>query len=74
MPSAPFESYPQNSLSAFTNLLPEQQNPEGDWEVVLLKISYPSLINNVASGKFLYNQKIEKYHKTNNYLTQKDPE
>ena len=72
--SASSEIYPQNSLSAFTNFLPEQLNLEGDWEVALLEISYPSLINNVTSGKFWYIHKNDKYQKTNNYVTQKDLE
>ena len=50
--TASAEIYPQNTLSAFTNCLPEQLNLEGDWEVALLEISYPSLINNVTKGNF----------------------
>ena len=51
--SASSETYPQIFLSAFTKFLPKQRNLELDWEVVLLKISLPPLINNVTSGKFI---------------------
>ena len=68
--TASAEVYPQNTLSAFTNCLPEQLNLEGDWEVALLEISYPSLINNLTKGNFWYIHKNEKYPKTNHYVTQ----
>ena len=37
------EFFPDNPLSSFTNFLPEQVNLEGQWEVAILEISYPSM-------------------------------
>ena len=41
--NASFISYPNNSLSSFTNFLPEQIHSKGEWEVAISEISYPSL-------------------------------
>ena len=35
--------FPDNTLSSFTNFLPEQVNLEGQWEVAISEISYPSI-------------------------------
>ena len=43
---------PDNTLSSFTKFLPEQLNLEGQWEVEVLEISYPSMYQNVTEGKF----------------------
>ena len=40
------ELFADNTLSSFTNSLPEQVNLEGQWEVVLSEISYPSMYQN----------------------------
>ena len=37
------ELFPDNTLSSFTNFLPEQVNLEGKWEVAISEISYPSI-------------------------------
>ena len=46
------ELFPDNTLSSFTNFLPEQLNLEGQWEVAFSEISYPSMDQNITEGKF----------------------
>ena len=38
----------------FRKLLPEQLNLEGQWEVAISKISYPSMYQNLTEGKFMF--------------------
>ena len=45
---------PDNTLSPFTNYLPEQLNQDGQWEVAISEISYPSMYQNVTEGKFMF--------------------
>ena len=45
---------PDNTLSSFTNFLPEQVNVECQWEAAVSDISYPSMYQNVTEGKFLF--------------------
>ena len=45
------ELFPHNTLSSFTNLLPEQVNLEGQWEVALSEISYPSMYQIFNGGE-----------------------
>ena len=45
---------PDNTLSSFTNFLPEQMNLEGQWEVAISEITYPSMYQNVTEGKFMF--------------------
>ena len=45
---------PDNTLSSFTNFLPEQQNLDGQWEVAISEISYPSMYQNVAEGNLCF--------------------
>ena len=52
--NASFDCYPNNTLSSFTNFLPEQINLEGEWEVAITELSYPSLYQNITDGKFFY--------------------
>ena len=37
------ELFPNNKLTSFTNFSPEQVNLEGQWEVAISEISYPSI-------------------------------
>ena len=37
------EFFPDNTLSFFTNFLPEQVNLEGQWEVAIAEFSHPSM-------------------------------
>ena len=55
------ELFPNSTLSSFTNFLPEQLNLEGQWEVAISEISYPSLYQNITEGKFkFFDEKISK--------------
>ena len=49
-----FDCYPNNTLSSFINFLPEHFNLEGEWEVALTELSYPSLYQSITDGKFFY--------------------
>ena len=48
------ELFPDNTLSSFTNFLPEQLNLERQWEVAISEISYPSMYQNITEGKFKF--------------------
>ena len=52
--NASAELYPNETLSSFTNFRPEQLNLEGQWEVAISVISYPSLYQFVKEGKFMF--------------------
>ena len=46
--------FPDITLSTFTNFLPEQLNLDGQWEVAISEISYPSMYQNVTKEKFMF--------------------
>ena len=48
------ELFPEITFSSFTNFLPEQVNLEGQWEVAISEISYPSMYQNKTEGKFKF--------------------
>ena len=48
------ELFPDDTLSTFTNSSPEQVNLEGQWEVAISEISYPSRFQNITEGKFKF--------------------
>ena len=52
--NASAQLFPDNTLSSFTNFLPEQLNLDGQWEVAISEISYPPMYQNVTEGKFLF--------------------
>ena len=52
--NASFDCYPNNTLSSFTNFLPEQINLEGEWEVAITELSNPSLYQNITDENFFY--------------------
>ena len=59
--NASSQLFPNNTLSFFTNFLPEQVNLVGQWEVAISEISYPSLYQNVTQGKIMfYGDKLSK--------------
>ena len=61
------ELFPNNTLSSFTNFLPDQVNLEGQWEVALSKISYTSMYQSITEGKFKYfHEKLSKSTSTYN--------
>ena len=61
------DSFPNNTLSSSTNFLPEQVNLEGQWEVSISEISYPSMYQNITEGKFkFFDEKLSKSTSTYN--------
>ena len=48
------ELFPDKRLSSLTNFIPEQLNLEGQWEVAISEISYPSMYQNITEGKFKF--------------------
>ena len=52
--NASIDCYPNNTSSSFTNFLPEQINLDGEWEVTITELSYPSLYQNITEGKFIF--------------------
>ena len=58
--------FPDNTLSSFTNLLPEQVNLHGQGGVAISEISYPSMYQNVTEGKFMfYDEKLSETTEAN---------
>ena len=61
------ELFPDITLSSFTNFLPEELNLEGQWEVAISEISYPSMYQNKTEGKFkFFDEKLSKSTSTYN--------
>ena len=60
--NASSQLFPNNTLSSFTNFLPEQVNLNGQWEVTISEISYPSMYQNLTEGKFMFYD--DKFSKT----------
>ena len=55
------ELFPNNTLSSFTNFLPEQVNLKGQWEVAISEIAYPSMYQNITERKFkFFDEKLSK--------------
>ncbi len=52
--------YSDNTLSHFSNFLPEQVNLNGDWEVALTEIYHPNYFENVTDGVFYFGAYDEK--------------
>ena len=67
--NASFDCYPINTLSPFTNFLPEQINFDGEWEVAITELSYPSLYQNITEGKFFYLDESTPDTKPSDYYT-----
>ena len=55
--NASAQLFPDNTLSSFTNLLPEQLNLEGQWEVGISEIFYPSMYQNVTEENFMFSDR-----------------
>ena len=61
------ELFPDNTRSSFTNFLPEQVNLDGQWEVAISEISYPSMYQNITEGYFkFFDEKLTKFTSTYN--------
>ena len=54
VPNASAFFFPEETLSSFTSFLPEQLNVEGEGEVSISEIPYPSVYQNVTEGKFMF--------------------
>ena len=52
--NASTQLFPDNTLSSFTNFLPEQLNLDGQWEVAISEIYYPSMCQNVTEEKIMF--------------------
>ena len=52
--NASAQLFPDNTLSSFTNFLPEQLNLDGQREVAISQTSYPSMYQNVTAGKIIF--------------------
>lgn len=48
--NASMNVYPENKLNSFQNHLPGAINLDGDWEIGLVEISFPSKVYNVDQG------------------------
>ena len=46
--------FPDNTLNSFTNFLPEQLNLQGQWEVAISELSYPSMSQKATMEKFRF--------------------
>ena len=66
--NASSELFPDISLSSFTKFLPDQVNLEGQREVAISEISYPSMYQKVTDGKFLFYDAIYSKMTTAYYL------
>ena len=61
------ELFPNNTLSSSPNFLPQQVNLEGQWEVAISEISYPSMYQNITEGKLkFFDEKLSKSTSTYN--------
>ena len=61
------ELFPDNTFISFTNFLTEQLNLEGQGEVAISEISYPSMYQNITKGKFKFSdEKLSKSTTTYN--------
>ena len=52
--NASLQPFPNSTLSSFTNFLPYQVSLDGQWEVAISKICYPSMYQNVTEGKITF--------------------
>ena len=59
--NAASQLFPNNTLSSFTNFLPEQMNLNSQWKVAISETSYQSMYENVTEVHFLfYDEKLSK--------------
>ena len=52
--NASAQLFPDNTLSSFTNFLPEQLDLEGQEEVAISELSYPSMYQKITEGNFIF--------------------
>ena len=59
--------FADNTLDSFTNFLPEQVILEGQWEIAISEISYPSMYQKITEGFFMFfDEKLSKSTSTYN--------
>ena len=58
--------FPNNTLSSFTNFLPEQVNLEVHWEVANSETSYPSMYRNITENFKFFDEKLSNSTSTYN--------
>ena len=61
--NASMSTFPDNTLAKITTLLPQSLVLHGTWEVALLELSRPGLIENVTEGLFNYQLNREKQNR-----------
>ena len=61
--NASMTTFPENTLSQFTNLLPQHINHSRFWEVALVENAWPAAIENITYGQFNYRVTAEKSQK-----------
>ena len=64
--NASAQLFPDNTLSTFTNFLPDQLNLDGQGEVAFSEISYPSMYQNVTEVEFMFFDR--KFSKSSQFL------
>ena len=67
--NASFDCHQNNSLSYFTNFLPEQINLEREWEDAITELSHPSLYQNITEEKLFYLEEATPNTKPLDYYT-----
>ena len=50
--NASMDTFPENTLSSFTTLLPTPIHLSGEWQVALVEIAWPNSVQNVTVGEF----------------------
>lgn len=50
--NASLKTFPENTVTQYTTLLPQRMELEGDWEVGLTEFSYPVSWYNIGKGEF----------------------
>ena len=66
------ELFPAITLSSFTNFFSQKANLEGQWEVAISEIYYPSMYQNLTEGKIkFFDKKLSK--STSTYSIERGP-
>ena len=56
--NASMATFPGNTLSNFTTLLPTTMSLPGDWQVALVEIAWPTMVQNVTLGQFTVSKQL----------------
>ena len=52
--NASSQLFQNNTLCSFTNFLLEPVKLDGQWEIAIFGISYPSMYQNVTEGEYIF--------------------